>query len=65
MWIPVGILGPIRAELRDSWEAAHLLDVEPSRVAVFWTICGNCAERAACAGARPFKFLTYQLWTAG
>ena len=46
-------------------EALYLLDTEPIRLAGHWMIHNKRMERMACAGAKSFEFLTYQLSTVG
>ena len=59
------ILELIHAQKRDFLEALYLLDTEPIPLGVLWMIHNKRTERMACAVARSFKFLTYQLSTVG
>ena len=59
------ILELIHAQRLDFLEESYLLDTEPIRLADYWMIHSKRTERMTCVGATPFKFLTYQLSTAG
>ena len=59
------ILELIHAPNPDSSEGMYLLDTEPIHFGGPRVIHNKRTERMACADARPFKFLTYQLSMVG
>ena len=59
------ILELIHAYKPDFLEGLYLLDTEPILLGVFWMIHNKRMELIACAGAKSFEFLTYQLSTVG